>query len=207
MLSSAPHSALSADRLEACKNAEIVRVTSLTLRSFARLYIRAASTIVNIGTSSSRLYIRSLGLVSWSVGGAYAFTGGAYPFIGSDFVVCWRLICAHWWCISVHRFWFRPQGLHICSLGLVLWSEGVHMRPLGVYIRSLGLVSWSVGVHVLPRGLHICSLGLVSCVGGGYIPVAGLVLHSRRKPFGFVVRSGSRKAYGRGFPFSVPQGV
>ena len=81
------------------------------------------------------------------------------------------------------------------------------MRPPGLHIRSLGLVSWSVGVHVLPPGLHICSLGLVSWVRGGCIPVARLVLHGRRKPFGFVVRSGSRKAYGRGFPFRVPGGV
>ena len=37
---------------------------------------------------------------------------------------------------------------------------------------------------------------------GGCIPMAGWVLHSHRKPFGFVVRSGfSRKACGRGFPF------
>ena len=70
-------SALSADRLEHCKNATIMRVTSLTLRPFANYCLRAASTLVNIGTWSSGLYIRSLGLVSWSVGGVYASTGGA----------------------------------------------------------------------------------------------------------------------------------
>ena len=70
---------------------------------------------------------------------------------------------------------------------------GVHMRPLGVYMRSLGM--------------HIRPLGLVSWpAGGAYAPIGGVYPSTG----GVYPANGfgcSRKACGRGFPFSVPQGV
>ena len=60
--------------------------------------------------------------------------------------------------------------------------------------------------------MYICICISLSLYIYIYMCVCGVMLlfhvvHVRTKPFGFVVRSGSRKAYGLGFPFSVPQGV
>ena len=89
------------------------------------------------------MYIRSLGLVSWSVGGAYA-PGG----------VC---ICS----LEVHirplGVYFRPLGVYIRSLGLVSWTGGVAF-PSTVVVRPLGgciSVHWVrfrgvLGVHFGP---------------------------------------------------------
>ena len=146
------------------------------------------------------VYIRSLGLVSW-------------PGV-------------------VH---LRPMGAYICplvvytrSLGLVLWfgwgacasGDCVYMPTGGTY-PSIGGVFLSTGgvypfigiLFCAPLGAYPPTEGVYPVIGSGFvacwgcIPMSGWVLHGRRKPFGFVVRSGSRKACGRGFPFSVPQGV
>ena len=95
-----------------------------------------------------------------------------------------------------------------------MWPLGMYIRPLGVYIRSLGLVSWFAGCAYAPIGdVYPSTGGVYLFIGSGFvvcwgsISEAGRLFHGRRKPFGFVVRSGSRKAYGRGFLFRVPQGV
>ena len=85
-------------------------------------------------------------------------------------------------------------------------GSGRSIRPLGVFFRSLGLVSWLLGGAYAPTG------DVYPFIGSGFvvcwcISEAGRVFHGRRKPFGFVVRSGSRKAYGRGFLFCSPGGV
>ena len=120
----------------------------------------------------------------------YLSPGGVYPVLGSGFVACGGCICAHW-------------GMYIRSLGLVSWPGVVHLRPLGVYIRilvhtwSLVLVLWSVlGAYAATGGAYpVIGPGLSWSRGlvGGCIPMAGWVLQSRRKPFGFVVRSGFPK--------------
>ena len=80
---------------------------------------------------SPGVHIRSWGLVSWSVGGVYAFTGGAYPFVGSGFVV-WRSV-------------YAPTGVAYPFLGsgfVVCW--GANVPTVGVYpvIGSGFVVCW-----------------------------------------------------------------
>ena len=115
--------------------------------------------------------------------------------IGSGFVVCWGGIGAH---LGVYiRFmgiWFRVLWVCVCADRVCIsvhrvWFRalvGLHMLPLGVYIRSLGLVSWSV------EDVFLWLVG---------VPMA---IESLSGSWSAQV---SRKAYGRGFPFRVPQGV
>ena len=143
--------------------------TSLTLRRFASKSPAAAYTRRFVSTLRGRgsgrsirplgVYIRSLGLVSWLVGGAYAPTGDVYPFIGSGFVVCWGCICP-WWGVhmltgsaypSIGGVFPSTGGVYpFIGSGFVVWWGCISFHcgcpsTWGVYICSLGVVSWRVG--------------------------------------------------------------